>query len=93
MSKIISLQKERESRRPHLSGEARCMLCSYEWVAVALVGTLWLECPSCHSEKGYLKFPVQRTGLEWICICGNDLFRVTPEGYYCPNCGVWQNQS
>jgi len=90
MADIIDLSKERNDRLPHLSGEARCMLCGKEWVAVAPVGTPWLECPECHSEKGYMKFHVQRTGSEWICNCGNDLFRVTPDGYYCPNCGTWQ---
>ena len=90
MKNVVSLDDKRAGRMPHLSGEARCMLCGKEWVAVAPVGTPWLECPECHSEKGYMKFQVQRTGSEWICNCGNDLFRVTPDGYYCPNCGEWQ---
>jgi len=87
---VVSLADKRAERTPHLSGEAKCMLCSKEWVAVAPVGTPWLECPECHAVKGYMKFNVQRTKSEWVCNCGNDLFRVTPDGYYCPNCGAWQ---
>lgn len=90
MAEIINLQKEREDRRPHLSGQACCMLCAHEWIAVAPVGETWVECPVCHAHKGYLTYPVQRLGLEWQCACGNDLFRITPDGPYCPNCGVRQ---
>lgn len=32
-------------------------------------------------------------GTTWLecpqCGCGNFLFQVTPEGIYCPRCGVW----
>jgi Zn finger protein HypA/HybF involved in hydrogenase expression len=79
-----------DDKRPHLSGPAKCMSCNHEWQAVAPIGTEWLECPECHLEKGRLAYPVQRYGLEWKCHCGNDLFRMTPDGCYCPNCGEWQ---
>lgn len=91
MAEIIQFVKsEAEDETPHLSGEAVCMLCGHEWVAVVPVGTVWLECSECHSMKGHLKYAVQRDGNEWCCGCGNGLFRVTPDGYYCPNCGEWQ---
>ncbi len=91
MAEIVDLADRRADRTPHLSGEARCMLCGHEWQAVAPVGVPWLECPACRYMKGHFKYAVQRSGVEWTCQCGNDLFRVTPDGYYCPGCGAWQN--
>ena len=73
----------------YLAGRARCLSCKEEWISVSPVGSLWLECPCCGLEKGRLIFPILRDFPHWICNCGNDLFRVTEEGYYCPNCGVW----
>lgn len=39
-------------------------------------------------ERGRMIAQVQRDCLHWVCDCSNDLFYVTQEGYYCPNCGV-----
>lgn len=88
---IIPFKREEEPDSPYLTGNARCMSCKHEWIAVSPIGTTWLECPECHAEKGRYQYPVERDGFEWKCNCGNDLFRVTPDGYYCPNCGEWQN--
>ena len=88
---IVDLQKEREKRSPHLSGWAHCIACGEEWVAVSPAGTVWLTCPKCKSEKGLYSYSCVREGTShWICNCGNDLFHITPEGMYCPNCGEWQ---
>ena len=88
---IIPLFKEKEPEdEVTLSGEAHCMQCKHEWAASVPVGVTWLECPECHSMKGMLKYTVQRDGLEWHCKCGCDLFKMTPDGFYCPNCGEWQ---
>ena len=87
---VVNLSKERASRESHLSGEAVCLFCRHEWVAVAPVGALWLECPECELSLGRLRFAVGRDGLEWSCGCGNDLFHIKPEGIYCPQCGAWQ---
>jgi Zn finger protein HypA/HybF involved in hydrogenase expression len=91
MSKVISLAERREENTPHLSGEAFCLNCKAKWVQVSPVGVVWSECPECHSMKGLMKWPVERDGLQWVCNCGNNLFHITPDGYYCPNCGVWQD--
>jgi Zn finger protein HypA/HybF involved in hydrogenase expression len=88
--RIIPPKAKPDDEQPNLEGEALCMQCQHEWAAVCPIGVVWLECPECHSMKGHMKYDVQRDGHEWKCRCGNDLFRVTPDGYYCPNCGTWQ---
>jgi len=87
---VIDFAKEKEEREPHLEGVAKCLACSHKWVAVAPVGTIWLECPSCTLERGRYVAQIQREGEHWHCNCGNDLFQATRDGVYCPNCGEWQ---
>lgn len=82
--------RPREKQDPHITGDARCISCEYEWVAVAPVGAVWLECPACGSRKGLMRFACERDGLQWTCGCDNTLFHVTPDGIYCPNCGEYQ---
>ena len=81
---------ELDAQRPHLEGKARCLACQHAWVAVAPLGVIWLECPSCSLERGRFVAQVEREGPHWHCRCENDLFYVTRDGYYCPNCGSWQ---
>ena len=90
MNNIVDLAQARQERTPHVSGPARCLACKHEWVAVAPTGVTWMECPSCSLIRGRFVFPHQRDGLVWKCFCENDLFHVTPDGVYCPNCGQWQ---
>ncbi len=90
MGQVIQIRKTEEDETPHLSGEAVCIECGYECVQVCPVGVIWSECPKCHSMKMHMKYPVQRDNMEWECKCGNRLFKVTQDGYYCPNCGEWQ---
>lgn len=84
-----------DSRRPHISGYARCMACHHEWVAVAPIledgSPPLMECPQCGTLKGVFKYPIVRGTQVWTCVCENDLFRFTGNGRaYCPNCGRWQ---
>lgn len=74
------------------SGDAFCIQCKHEWITITKIPTVWLECPSCHSMKGLLKFPfhVDEKQLYRECDCGNSLFYLTPEGHLCPNCGEYQ---
>lgn len=89
-SRVLSFPKK-EDQLPHLSGKAKCMQCKHEWVAVCPAGTDWLECPKCHSMKGFMKYHCDRDdSAHWTCNCGNDLFFILPEGTLCPNCGTWQ---
>lgn len=79
-------------KQPHKAGPAHCIHCKHAWAAVALPGTVWLDCPECGSEKGVFTGPCQSSATQLFeCNCGNDLFRVHPEGIFCPNCGVWVN--
>lgn len=90
MAEIISFERP----TPHMSGHARCIQCQHTWVATAPVGTYWLECPECGTNKGAFQehcfFAEDSDTPVWSCECENQLFFVTHEGVFCPNCGVYQ---
>jgi hypothetical protein len=69
---IVSLAAEREARQPHWQGTAYCVGCQHEWEAVAPIGTMWIDCPSCELPKGTAKFPfgAQPGDLLLTCDCG-----------------------
>lgn len=79
-----------DSSDPHLTGRARCLGCKHEWEAVAPVGPVQLECPACGLVRGRFIYNVMHDGDHWHCKCGNDLFRIMPDGTYCHACGTWQ---
>jgi predicted RNA-binding Zn-ribbon protein involved in translation (DUF1610 family) len=85
--KVISLTDKKKEKRPHLAGEARCLSCRHEWVAVAEVGAVWLECPECHTMMGRFIHHAEMSTAHWVCECGNDLYYVTDDYIYCPVCG------
>lgn len=92
MNNVTDLAGRRLLRQAHTSGLVRCMECKHELVAVrpAPPEPWWMECPSCGLEKGRPVGPFEKEGrAHWVCNCGNDLFHLTPEGCYCPHCGVW----
>jgi len=86
---VVELFPKREQ---HAHGNAFCLQCSHEWVAVAPTGTVQLECPECKTMKGLFKFPFAPATGELVreCNCGNQLFYLTPEGHLCTNCGIYQ---
>jgi len=86
MEKVINLNE----KRPHMQGETVCLGCGHKSRAVAPIGTVFMECSNCGTMKEVFKYPVEREGLHWKCNCGNELFKMTPDGIYCPNCGAWQ---
>ena len=99
MGVIVNLFKKkapepeiREENLPHGSGEAFCMQCGHDWVAVAPVGTKQLECPNCKTMKGLFKWPFAPNPEMLVrnCDCGNQYFWLTQEGHMCPNCGLYQ---
>ncbi len=72
----------------HMSGPAFCAACKHRWTAVAIIGSIWLQCPNCETEKGRFEWPVLAKEVSHFeCNCGNDLFHITEEYVYCPNCG------
>lgn len=87
MADIIKFEK----KEPHLEGTALCLSCRHEWEAVvpkaAVLETDWLQCPACHLQKAKFKWPFYFGESNWNCGCGNDLFRISPDFVYCPNCG------
>ncbi len=87
---LVSLEKYKEDNALHSSGECKCLACDYKWVGVVPIGTIWLECPKCHLMRGRFIYHCQREDSYWTCKCGNELFYITHEGCYCPNCGLWQ---
>lgn len=88
---IIDFAQAKAERKPHISGDARCLACDHEWEAVAPAGTIWLECPKCTLQRGRYFAHTAPDCMFWLCTgCGSDLFYVTPRGNFCPNCGVWQ---
>lgn len=87
MPEVVNLA----DRKPHLAGKAICMACRHEFVSVAPVGSVLFDCPSCGAQKAHMRFACVIDGKPtWNCTCGNDLFHITKEGCYCPNCGDWQ---
>lgn len=89
MGDVINLAFKKDEGQSHNTGKAFCLVCKKIWVAVAPTGVVWLQCPQCGAMKGLYKYSCLRDEARWVCNCGNDLFHVTPNGYYCPNCGQW----
>jgi len=88
---VIDIAQARSAREDHISGAAKCLACHHRWIAVSPVGTIWLECPECTLDRGrYIAECIRENRLHWSCGCENDLFYLTSEGIYCPNCGEWQ---
>jgi hypothetical protein len=86
---VVSLAQARKEREPHMSGAAACMVCHHSWAGVAPIGTHDLECPECHSTKGYFVAPVLRAGDRWECHCGCSVFHIARDvGPYCVNCAT-----
>lgn len=90
MGEVIDLSEKRQESVAHLSGEARCTACGHEWVAVAPLGCVALECPACHTMKGlYRHGCIPET--HWVCNCGCDAFALDDQGNtICYNCGTYQ---
>lgn len=68
-AKVVSLADERLARQPHLTGDAKCLSCGHEWVAVAPVGSYEFECPECKAVRGvwdgFISVPPNR--MWYVC--------------------------
>ncbi len=73
--------------QPHISGDAKCLACGYEWMAVAPIGTIELECPECHTFKGVF-FLLTAPDVIFVCTCGNEHFYLGEEYPMCSKCGT-----
>ena len=90
--KVVEFKKKTEEV-PHTTGDAFCIQCKHEWIAVVPEKQVQLQCPKCLTFKGLFKYPACVPEGEEIrrCECGNDLFYLTPNGHLCPNCSDYQN--
>ncbi len=98
MSKVIQFNNTPEPKTITLSGAAKCLQCQHEFeyscsgISKGIESDdnweyLWFECPECKCEKAtftYTGMPEDTT--VWACGCGNHLFYVTKDGFYCPLC-------
>jgi hypothetical protein len=80
----------------HLSGQALCLGCKHEWVAVQELTSEGyrgdLECPACSGHRGQYVWPFQGPPSErvWTCDCGSVVFMLTEPGTRCVGCGRHQ---
>lgn len=88
---VVSLDEVRKAREQHWEGPAKCMKCGHDFDATQPMDELgqYIECPECKLVFGVFRFPYERAAAHWECNCGNDLFHLTPQGPYCPSCGVF----
>lgn len=87
LGNVVSL----DSRRPHISGVARCLECGHEHAAVAPVGVTDMECPACGLMRAvWWSSPWPEDGW-WQCDCGGAAFAVnTIRQTVCLRCGSAQ---
>lgn len=92
-----------EPSEPMVHGEAVCLSCGHEWIAVVPTGSAvnapadvaGLECSQCHSLKGVLKkFTVYSDCPTWHCTyCNSFLFTIfqAKDGTPCVGCACCGN--
>lgn len=88
--RTINLEQWKAENGLKLEGEAQCLACGEHWVGSTPIGTTWIECPKCGSERGVFRYPIEYMTKHWFCTCGGSLFYITPKGCYCPACGLYQ---
>lgn len=72
-----------------MTGEAKCLACGFEWIAVAEIGCTALECPKCGCDRGRTKGPCwPADGTVFVCNCGCDVFVLRRSGALCIGCGI-----
>ena len=85
MAEILDLDKF----RPHITGLAKCLACKHEWQAVAPIGTVSLECPTCALDKGVFDAVTVPEVPILECACGCRHFFVRENWLVsCCLCGV-----
>lgn len=89
-AEIINLAEEKINRQPHMRGDARCIMCKHEWVAVAPAGTCELECPQCLAYRGYfMGAMITEDKVEYNCECGCNVYKIGSEQQvFCAKCGI-----
>jgi len=89
--KITNFEQRRlEKTGEYLTGEAFCLDCEHEWLAIAPVGTVsGLECPSCGTVKCIFRYGVVPE-IVWTCNCGCQVFSISgiSHNILCYRCGA-----
>lgn len=94
MTQVISLAQAREERKPHWTGTCKCIGCGHEYVGVAPLGVMFIDCPECGLPKGHPKHPfgAQEGDLFFRCVCGSEALTAYKRGGYfrtmCMACGT-----
>ncbi len=89
---VLDLSKHKEENSRHLAGEAVCLVCRHEWVGVAKMGSVFLECPDCKVLKGVFKNPVEPlSGEVCQCDCGSIYMVIQRHITFCGLCGAEQD--
>lgn len=82
--KVVDFNRRgKEHTDPHAEGDAICMNCGYEYIAVAPVGITAFECPKCHTERATFVHPLFKNQPHCKCGCGNKFFTIAFDGSVC----------
>ncbi len=90
MADIVQF-RPRAAEERWIEGPALCLECRYQWHAVVPAGTWWLQCPSCETDKGRFQGPIIPGGEMWTCQCGNEMFMLQRNRFFCNRCGLGQS--
>ena len=91
---VVSIAQVREERQRHWSGPCKCLGCGHEWVGVAPIGVMFVDCPECDLPKGHPKHPFRSDvgDLAFVCNCGSEALTAYMRGgrfwMMCMGCGV-----
>lgn len=100
MSEVVEFKRPQSAKlkKPDeewAGDDAVCIGCHHKWVAVAKVGTRWLECPACGADKGIFARPFGATEGDSVFTCGGcgseAMTAYYSKGLFyfrCMNCGM-----
>lgn len=83
MSNVVNLADHRLRSKAHAEGEARCVNCRHDWIAIAPAGAYMLQCPKCELNTGAFLNAMHAAEGEEVLTCSNcgcDLFFVMRPG-------------
>jgi len=86
---------EEEKLKTHTEGEAVCLYCWHQFETEVPIGRAWIDCPHCKRLFARFKGPtLYNNRPHWHCLsCQGDVWRITPDGAYCIDCGKFSDPS
>lgn len=91
--KVTSLSEYKDSKSPHINGEAKCMSCQHEWSAIVPQGVFEFQCPNCKLMKGAFNKSIDPNEDIFSCNCGCEVWFIAKSGLFCANCANKVNYS